>query len=117
MAHIIDDGTLFRLGEHEYRLCTAEWQLDWLLGSAIGFDVQIEEVTADIAALAMQGPTSCAVLRSMGLGRYRAAQAFRDRFLRERGNRSDGFAHRIHRRPGLRTMGRSAASRTRCGMP
>jgi len=66
-GHIIDDGTLFRLGEHEYRLCTAEWQLDWLLASAIGFDVQIEEVTADIAALAMQGPTSCAVLRSMGL--------------------------------------------------
>jgi aminomethyltransferase len=66
-GQIIDDGTLFRLGENEYRLCTAEWQLDWLLGSAIGFDVQIEEVTADIAALAMQGPTSCAVLKSLGL--------------------------------------------------
>jgi aminomethyltransferase len=66
-GHIIDDGTLFRLGEQEYRLCTAEWQLDWLLASAIGFDVQIEEVTADIAALAMQGPTSCAVLKNLGL--------------------------------------------------
>lgn len=66
-GQIIDDGTLFRLAENEYRLCTAEWQLDWLLGSAIGFDVQIEEVTAEIAALAMQGPTSCAVLKSMGL--------------------------------------------------
>jgi aminomethyltransferase len=66
-GHIIDDGTLFRLGENEYRLCTAEWQLDWLLGSAIGFDVQIDEVTADIAALALQGPTSCAVLKNMGL--------------------------------------------------
>ncbi len=66
-GQIIDDGTLFRLAENEYRLCTAEWQLDWLLGSAIGFDVQIEEVTAQIAALAMQGPTSCAVLKSMGL--------------------------------------------------
>ena len=66
-GHIIDDGTVFRLGENEYRLCTAEWQLDWLLGSAIGFDVQIDEVTADIAALALQGPTSCAVLKNMGL--------------------------------------------------
>ena len=66
-GQIIDDGTLFRLGENEYRLCTAEWQLDWLLASAIGFDVQIEEVTADIAALAMQGPTSCAVLKAVGL--------------------------------------------------
>jgi aminomethyltransferase len=66
-GHIIDDGTLFRLGENEYRLCTAEWQLDWLLGSAIGFDVQIEEVTSEIAALALQGPTSYAVLKNMGL--------------------------------------------------
>jgi aminomethyltransferase len=66
-GHIIDDGTVFRLAENEYRLCTAEWQLDWMLGSAIGFDVQIDEVTADIAALAMQGPTSCAVLKRMGL--------------------------------------------------
>ncbi len=66
-GQIIDDGTLFRLADNEYRLCTAEWQLDWLLGSAIGFDVLIEEVTAEIAALAMQGPTSFAVLRSMGL--------------------------------------------------
>ena len=66
-GHIIDDGTLFRLGENEYRLCTAEWQLDWLLGSAIGFDVRVDEVTADIAALAMQGPTSCAVLKKLGL--------------------------------------------------
>ena len=66
-GQIIDDGTLFRLGQHEYRLCTAEWQLDWLLGSAIGFDVQIDEVTSDVAALALQGPTSCAVLKAMGL--------------------------------------------------
>jgi aminomethyltransferase len=66
-GQIIDDGTLFRLAENEYRLCTAEWQLDWMLGSAIGFDVQIDEVTSEIAALAMQGPTSCAVLKNMGL--------------------------------------------------
>ena len=66
-GHIIDDGTVFRMAENEYRLCTAEWQLDWLLASAIGFDVQINEVTAEIAALAMQGPTSCAVLRQLGL--------------------------------------------------
>ena len=66
-GHIIDDGTVFRLGENEYRLCTAERQLDWLLDSAIGFDVRISEVTADIAALAMQGPTSCTVLKKFGL--------------------------------------------------
>ena len=28
-GHLIDDGTLFRLGEREFRLCTAERQIDW----------------------------------------------------------------------------------------
>jgi aminomethyltransferase len=64
---LIDDGTLFRFGADEYRLCTAERQIDWLLASAIGFDVTVEEITADIAALAVQGPTSCAVLKRAGL--------------------------------------------------
>jgi aminomethyltransferase len=66
-GHIIDDGTVFRLGAGEYRICTAERQLDWLLDSAIGFDVDISEVTEEIAALAVQGPTSCAVLKAAGL--------------------------------------------------
>ena len=66
-GNIIDDGTVFRMAADEYRLCTAEWQLDWLLASAIGFDVAIEEVTTAVAALALQGPTSYAVLRQLGL--------------------------------------------------
>ena len=75
-GHIIDDGTVFKLGEEEYRLCTAERQLDWLLDSAIGFEVQISEVTGDIAALAMQGPTSCAVLEKLGLGGIKSLKPF-----------------------------------------
>src|SRR5271165_5365361 len=66
-GHLLDDGTVFRIGANEYRLCTAERQIDWLLDSAIGFDVEIGEVTEQIAALAMQGPTSCAVLKAAGL--------------------------------------------------
>lgn len=66
-GHLLDDGTVFRLGTTEYRLCTAERQIDWLLDSAIGFDVEISEVTEHIAALALQGPTSCAVLKAAGL--------------------------------------------------
>jgi aminomethyltransferase len=66
-GHVLDDGTVFRLGEDEYRLCTAERQLDWLLDSAIGFDVEVSEITAELAALALQGPTSYAVLRTAGL--------------------------------------------------
>jgi aminomethyltransferase len=66
-GHVIDDGTIFRLGADEFRLCAQERQLDWLLDSAIGFNVAIEEVTEQIAALALQGPTSCAVLRVFGI--------------------------------------------------
>jgi len=66
-GRLIDDGTIFRLGEQEYRLCTGERQLDWLLDSSVGFDVRIAEVTAEIAALALQGPCSCWVLKTLGL--------------------------------------------------
>ena len=66
-GHLIDDGTVFCLGPTQYRLCTAERQLDWLLDSAVGFDVEIAEVTEEVAALSMQGPTSCAVLKACGL--------------------------------------------------
>jgi aminomethyltransferase len=67
-GHLIDDGTVFRLSDAEYRLCTAERQLDWLLDSKIGFEVDVEEVTEQIAALALQGPTSCAVMKAAGFG-------------------------------------------------
>jgi aminomethyltransferase len=66
-GHLIDDGTVFRFGESDFRLCAQERQLDWLLDSAIGFDVEIADVTELSAALAIQGPTSCAVLKSLGL--------------------------------------------------
>ena len=66
-GHVIDDGTIFRFGEQEFRICSAERQLDWFLDCAIGFDVEISEVTADIAALALQGPTSYTVLAALGL--------------------------------------------------
>ena len=64
---VIDDGTLYQLGEDDYRLCAQHHQLDWLLMSAAGFDVSIDVETHDIAALAVQGPTSCSVLMAAGL--------------------------------------------------
>ncbi|HEX4597631.1 MAG TPA: aminomethyltransferase family protein, partial [Burkholderiaceae bacterium] len=81
-GHLIDDGTVFRFGADEFRLCTAERQLDWLLDSAIGFDVRVEEVTGQIAALALQGPTSCAVLKAMGLTAIETLKPFQMRHYR-----------------------------------
>ncbi|MDH3372718.1 MAG: aminomethyltransferase family protein [Gammaproteobacteria bacterium] len=66
-GQVIDDGTIFHLKEGEYRLCSQERHFAWLQAAAIGFDVSIKEETADIAALAVQGPTSFSVLSKMGL--------------------------------------------------
>lgn len=66
-GQVIDDGTIFHLREGDYRLCSQEHQIDWLMINADGFDVNIVEDTHDIAGLALQGPVSCTVLRDMGL--------------------------------------------------
>ena len=63
---ILDDGTLFRLAEDEYRICCQERHLPWLLDSAVGFDVEVAEVTEEIAALSLQGPCTAAVLKAAG---------------------------------------------------
>lgn len=63
---LIDDGTLFRLSETEYRICCQERHLPWLLDSAPGYDVQIREETEEVAALSLQGPCSARVLRAAG---------------------------------------------------
>jgi len=66
-GRVIDDGTLFRLEDNKFMLCVADPNLDWLLLGAIGMDVNIYENTDDLAALALQGPTSCALLKALGL--------------------------------------------------
>jgi aminomethyltransferase len=67
-GRVIDDGTIFHLKDGVYRVCSQEHQIDWFLTNTLGFDVTITEDTHDVAGLALQGPTSCAVLKKMGLG-------------------------------------------------
>jgi glycine cleavage system T protein (aminomethyltransferase) len=66
-GQVIDDGTIFHLREGDYRLCSQERHFAWLQAAAIGFDVSIREETADVAGLAVQGPTSYTILSKMGL--------------------------------------------------
>ncbi len=66
-GRVIDDGTIFNFGPGDYRLCSQEHQIDWLMINARGFDVDIVEDTHEVAGLALQGPTSAAVLRKMGI--------------------------------------------------
>jgi aminomethyltransferase len=60
---VIDDGTVARLGEHHFRMTSADPSLYWLHALSRGFDVAIEDSSTRLAALALQGPTSRAVLR------------------------------------------------------
>jgi aminomethyltransferase len=67
-GRVIDDGTLFRLSESKYMLTCGSPNIAWLKMSAFGFDdIEITDVTDDIAALSLQGPTSCAILKRMGI--------------------------------------------------
>jgi glycine cleavage system T protein (aminomethyltransferase) len=65
-GHVLDDGTLFRLADTRFRLCCQERHLPWLLDGAYGFDVTIAEETEEVAGLALQGPTTCALLKTAG---------------------------------------------------
>ncbi len=66
-GQVIDDGTIFHLREGEYRLCSQERHSEWFADAAAGFDVEVTEETADVAALAVQGPTSFSTLHRAGL--------------------------------------------------
>ena len=65
-GEMLDDGTIFRLGPQDFRLCSYQRTDEWLGWCALGFDVQIENESEAIAALAVQGPTSCTVLTLAG---------------------------------------------------
>ena len=75
-GQVIDDGTIFHLREGEYRLCSQERHFAWLQTAAIGFDVSIVLETDEVAALAVQGPTSFTVLNTMGLNGLEGLKPF-----------------------------------------
>jgi glycine cleavage system T protein (aminomethyltransferase) len=62
---VIDDGTVSRLDENVYRWTAADPNLRWFHQNALGLDVQIEDISEQVAALALQGPTSAALLKSL----------------------------------------------------
>src|SRR5262245_2892649 len=62
-GRVIDDGTVSRLEEHRFRWTAADPSLRWFSQNAIGLDVQIEDISETVAALALQGPTSARILR------------------------------------------------------
>jgi aminomethyltransferase len=62
---VIDDGTITRLGENDYRWTAADPSLRWFQQNALGLDVHIEDISEQTAALALQGPTSGRLLATV----------------------------------------------------
>ena len=62
---LIDDGTIARLDDHRYRMTTASPAFGWLQRNRRDFDVQIKDVSTDVAALAIQGPRSRDVMAAV----------------------------------------------------
>src|SRR5215471_5511770 len=62
---VIDDGTVSRLAERTFRWTAADPSLRWFRQNAEGLDVRIEDVSEEVAALALQGPTSAKLLRAV----------------------------------------------------
>jgi aminomethyltransferase len=82
---VIDDGTVALLDDGSYRWTSADPHLRWFNLNSRGLDVQIEDVSETVAAIALQGPFARAVLEAatgadfadLGYFRRRAAKSGR----------------------------------------
>ena len=87
-GRLIDDGTIFRLGADRFMLTCGSPCGAWLAKSVFGFDaVTVTDWSDELAALSVQGPTSCAVLKRMGLDGVETARPFDIRYFDFKGSR------------------------------
>lgn len=64
-GNVVDDGTVTRLDENVFRWTAADPSLRWFHQNAFGMDVQIDDISESTAALALQGPTSGQLLKTV----------------------------------------------------
>jgi aminomethyltransferase len=62
---VIDDGTVARLDTNHFRMTSADPNLRWFQDVGYGLNAQVRNVTDELAALAVQGPLSRAVLEGV----------------------------------------------------
>jgi len=74
---VIDDGTVSRLADSTYRLTSADSSLRWLHMNAVGMNVQIEDVSERVGTLALQGPSSRAILQQISPADFSKLKYFR----------------------------------------
>jgi len=73
---VLDDGTVARLGDTDFRMTAAEPNLRWLQDNAMGLEFEIEDVSESLAALSLQGPASRAILGDIELKYFRFARRY-----------------------------------------
>lgn len=61
---VLDDGTITRLSDREFRITAADPCYRWFVLNATGLDVQIDDVSEQLGALALQGKLSREVLEA-----------------------------------------------------
>jgi aminomethyltransferase len=61
---VIDDGTVHNMGDGTFRWTAADPQLRWLRQNSAGLNVSIDDVSEEVAAVALQGPLSRDVLEA-----------------------------------------------------
>jgi aminomethyltransferase len=76
---VLDDGTITRLGEQEFRITAADPCYRWFLLNATGLDVEIVDATEQLAALAVQGKLSREVLEAASGQDWTDVRYFRHR--------------------------------------
>jgi len=74
---VVDDGTITRLGENEYRWTAADPSLRWFSQNSLGLNVEIEDISENVAALALQGPTSGRLLHAVADANIAGLKYFR----------------------------------------
>jgi aminomethyltransferase len=74
---VIDDGTVTRVSEEVYRWTAADPNLRWITQNAAGLDVRVDDISEQVAALALQGPTSARLLKAVSTAPIDALKYFR----------------------------------------
>ena len=78
-GQVLDDGTIFHLGPNDYRICAYARAIDWLLWSAEGFDVCVEEETPERGCIGSAGADFLCRADGDGLVRFGCLKAFWNR--------------------------------------
>lgn len=62
---VIDDGTVMRRSENEFFVTSADPSYSWFSRFLRGYDVVLEDISDQVAGLALQGPTSRDILKQV----------------------------------------------------